>query len=332
MKKVNFKKVLFHQISNEPWLKEFWLSAVSTFIGTGILNIFFKSFEKSLIAGLMIGLYALIYSLYSTFKKESQEALKISKELSEKCIQLMNIHNAFLYDEWLYDHINKVHDIHINVKTNRMHLKLVIEEINKGIDSAELYMKGKRIDYGGLNGENKRQKRLKDIVSHSDQYVKAVTAYDPLYWEEFWNNKNGFSENYRKANIEAAERGVIIERIFILPRAIINGEDNDKSESIKKTAKLMIGKNQNLKIYFLPEDIVDKISPEVSNYKNVHFLICDDKFVGLARSFSSQSQTESFISIAIKSDIEEMKDVFNDLLVEAIDASSSALLRNDAEK
>jgi hypothetical protein len=326
MKKYSFKQISFNEL---------WLSILSTVVSSVLFNLIFKAWEKSVIAGLIIGLYAFMYSLYNSFNKEAEEAsvqnkeaLRISRELSEKCVQLLKISNSFLHDEWLYYHINKVHDIHINVKTNRMHLQFVIEEINKGINSAELYMNGKRIDYGGLNGENKRQKKLKDIVSTSNHYVIAVTGYDPLYWEEFWNKKDGFSVQYRAANIEAAEkRGVKIDRIFIIPRAIINGEDNNECESIKKIALPMIGKSPNLNIYFLPED---RVSPELSNYKNVHFLVCDDMFVGLARNFSNQDQTESYISIAIKSDIEEMKEIFNDLLVEAIDASSSVLLRNNA--
>lgn len=323
MKKYSFKQISFNEL---------WLSIVSTAVSSVLFNLMFKTWEKSLIAGLVIGLYAFMYSLYNSFSKEaeeanekSQQALRISRELSERCVQLLKISNAFLYDEWLYCSINKVHDIHSTVKKNKTHLQFVTGAIDAGISDAEVFMNGKKIDYSGWKEEGKRQRKLRTIVENSNYYVKAVTSYDPVYWENFWNKKDGFSESYRKTNIEAAKRGVFIERIFILPNSIINGEDKDGGRRIEKIVEPMINKSENLNIYFVSDD---NLSPDLSHYKKYNFLICDNLFVGLARDFANQQETQGYISIAIKSDVDEMLEIFNGLLEEAIDPMSSGLLRN----
>jgi hypothetical protein len=310
---MNFKQILDHEL---------FTSFLWTFISTIIFYFLFKDWQWSMIAGLVLGLYAYVYSLYNLFNKESKKALLLSEALSEKCLTLLGIRELYSND-WLQEALNRMVVIERSTIRHQAFLTFARTEINRGINAAEGLLKGKKIDYSGWEKELERQLWLKDIVSNSKTYVKAVTSYDPIYWDNFWN-KRGFSDEYTKININVAQSGVLVERIFILPDVILDGQDTDGCDKIRRIVQPMIGKHSNLKISFVS---ADKIPQAMAQYKRINILIADDLFVGFSENFSNQAKTSGYVAIALPNEVARVKNMFSNLAIDAHPAESYEFMK-----
>jgi hypothetical protein len=310
---MNFKQILDHEL---------FTSFLWTFISTIIFYFLFKDWQWSMIAGLVLGLYAYVYSLYNLFNKESKKALLLSEALSEKCLTLLGIRELYSND-WLQEALNRMVVIERSTIRHQAFLTFARTEINRGINAAEGLLRGKKIDYSGWEKELERQLWLKDIVSNSKTYVKAVTSYDPIYWDNFWN-KRGFSDEYTKININVAQSGVLIDRIFILPDVILDGKDTDGCEKIRRIVQPMIEKHSNLKIYFVS---ADKMPQAMARYKTMNILIADDLFVGFSENFSNQATSSGYVAIALPNEVDNAKSIFSNLAIDAHPAESYKFMK-----
>lgn len=300
---------------------ELTISFVLTIISSVLFYFLFKDWQQSTVAGLILGLYSFIFSLYNLVIKENKKALELSKELSEKYISLLGV-TDISSNNWLQEILNRMVAIEKSTERHKGFLNFTRREIGKAIDVAEGILKGKKIDYSGWEAEIERQLWLKDIVRDSRRYVRAITSYDPVYWDNFWH-KRGFSDEYVKINIEAAKNGVYVERIFVLPDVILKGQDLDGCDKVKEIVMPMLNK-QNIKIYFAS---AEEISKDLPQYKTVNCLVADDLFVGFSIDFSDKSKSSGYISMALLDEVEKIKNIFNCLLVESSSAEEYEFLK-----
>lgn len=310
---MNFRQILDHEL---------FTSFLWTFISTIIFYFLFEDWQSSMTAGLVLGLYAYVYSLYNLFNRESKKALLLSESLSEKCLTLLGIRELYSND-WLQESLNRMVVIERSTIRHQTFLNFARSEISRGINAAEGLLRGKRIDYSGWEKELERQLWLKDIVSNSKTYIQAVTSYDPIYWDNFWN-KRGFSDEYTKLNINVAQSGVLIDRIFILPDMILDGKDKDGCEKIRRIVQPMIGKHSNLNIYFVS---ADKMPQAMVRYKTVNFLIADDLFVGFSEDFSNQAKANGYVAISLPNEVDNVKSMFRNLFIDSHPAENYEFIK-----
>ena len=95
---MNLKPVLDHEL---------FVSFIWTFISTIVFWFLFKNWQLSMVAGLVLGLYSYVYSLYNLFSRESKKALKLSEDLSEKCLSLLGIKDLYS-NNWLQESLNRM--------------------------------------------------------------------------------------------------------------------------------------------------------------------------------------------------------------------------------
>ena len=310
---MNLKPVLDHEL---------FVSFIWTFISTIVFWFLFKNWQLSMIAGLVLGLYSYVYSLYNLFSRESKKALKLSEDLSEKCLSLLGIKDLYS-NNWLQESLNRMVIIERSTERHQTFLTFTRIEISRGINEAEGLLRGKKIDYSGWEKELERQIWLKDIVANSKNYVKAVTSYDPIYWDNFWN-KRGFSDEYTKINISVAKRGVRIDRIFILPDVILDEKDREGCAKIRQIVQPMLMQHSNLRIYFIS---ADKMPQAMARYKTVNFLVADDLFVGFSEDFSNQARANGYVAIALPDEVNTVKNMFGHLSIDAHPAEEYKFLQ-----
>lgn len=291
---------------------ELFIAFLFTIISSVCFYYLFKDWQLAMVAGLVLGLYSYVYSLYNLFIKENREALKISRDFSEKCLSLLRIEDLYS-NNWLQDTLNRMVAIEKSAERHQTFLNFARTEISRGINEAEGVLRGKKIDYSGWKKESERQVWLKDIVVSSKSYIKAVTSYDPVYWDNFWNRR-GFSEEYTSVNIDAAKRGVVIDRIFILPDIILNGTDKNSCNQIRRIVAPMLSQSSNLRIYFVS---ADRMPQSTSQYKTVNFLVADDLFVGFSEDFSKQTETYGYVAIACQDEVDKVLSIYRNLAMDA---------------
>jgi hypothetical protein len=291
---------------------ELFVSFIFTIISSVGFYFLFKNWQLAMVAGLVLGLYSYVYGLYNLFSKENHEALKLSRDFLEKCLSLLSIEDLYS-NNWLQDTLNRMVAIEKSAERHQTFLNFARTEISRGINEAEGVLRGKKIDYSGWKKEAERQVWLKDIVVSSKTYIKAVTSYDPVYWDNFWNRR-GFSDEYTSVNIAAAKRGVLIDRIFILPDIILNGTDENSCNQIRRIVSPMLGQSSNLRIYFVS---ADRMPQATSQYKTVNFLVADDLFVGFSEDFAKQTETNGYVSIACQDEVEKVLFIYRNLAMDA---------------
>jgi hypothetical protein len=290
------------------------------------ITILFQDPKSGIISGMLTALFSHIKVLHEQFARRNRKALLESKELSKRCVNLLQINNNFLSDDWLFCSLQKIIESDNSSQKHCYLLTLVREQISQGIEEAKVTLDGRMIEYLGSQREIKRQSILTDIIKESRHYIKAVTSFDPVYWKTFWKNTN-ISEKYIQANISAAQKGVDIERIFLLPDAILEGGDQENSATIRAIMLSMVKKHPNLQIKCVStDDMHNAIAP----YQNAGLLVADDLFVAVSYSPSQLDlpYTEGgYIAIAIREEIIDALHIFETLEQFAKPAESFPFLR-----
>jgi hypothetical protein len=294
------------------WHKnEFIISIVTTIISSLLFSFIFKDGRLGLIAGLVLGFYSFILSLFNNLEKNVLSSFGELQRDQREIIHLIGI-NDLHSNIWLQQVLRDVASIEqkANDLNHQIVKQYVKDEIGRNInDLHTTFHTGTKKYYEGWDHETERQIWLRNIIQGSKLYVKAVTSYDPIYWKNFWGRPN-FSQEYVHANISAAERGVKVERIFILSDEILNGSDKYLCSLIQSFVKPMLDKSANLKTLFASSS---QIPPSHSNYKTSNFLFSDNAFVGFLDKFSEEDKSSGFIAILDQKELQKCDLIYQTL-------------------
>jgi hypothetical protein len=308
------------------WLKsEFILSIVITVITSILFNAIFKDWRLGVIAGLVLGLYSFMLSLYNNLEKKIHTSSDKLLNNQRETIDLLEI-NDLHSNAWLKQVLKRVASIESYTRSKNHDVlgKFIKQELAKNLKDLEsTFYTGQKLYYNGWDSETERQIWLKDIIQGSNCYVKAVTSYDPIYWQNFWGRTN-FSKEYFHANISAAERGVNVERIFILSDDILNGHDTTLCSLVKSFVVPMLNKSTNLKTLFVSTSQIPQFH---NNYKTSNFLLSDDIFVGFSENFSEGDQSSGFISILDTKELQKCFTIYRTLIRYAENAYSFPFIK-----
>lgn len=133
--------------------------------------------------------------------------------------------------------------------------------------------------------------RLKEIVESSESYVYAVTYDARDYLRNFWSKL--VVREYVQHNLALADRGVAIERIFVVTPETLTGIDREKSEKLHEIIEAFVTANR-------PNIITRVISieqlPESHKTWDTSFLISDDYAASESDGMKHGAQVRAYIS------------------------------------
>jgi hypothetical protein len=276
------------------------------------------SFKSAIIAGLIAAIHSYIGNLYDNLKADTQEIVQDSRKLFERCISLIDIHNKSQGNPWLHKTLEDIVIVNEATHYDKVLSRFVRSQIDEGIHESQKIFKGQRWDSKGSEAETKRRRQLLDIINHSVTQINAVTSTDPTYLETFWQ-RDHFSQAYLQANLDAASRGVLIQRIFVLPETILSGADERGIQAIKTIIEPMLGKSENLQIYYVPEK---NLSPFLATQGNQNFMIVDKLFTSMSFREKVDEESSGYLTIAMSSEISRMSDIFYSLFERAQPANT----------
>lgn len=291
--------------------------------GVFVSELFFTEFDQSVIAGLLIGLYSVFLQLFFYIRHLYRESLDSFSERTEHFLNLLKIDNDF--DKYpdlsiILDKIIVAFKEASSVHPLLMHF--AHEDLKQGISELENTTRGKSIHLSGWKKEITRKMMLIKFVKGANKYIYAVTSYDDKYWEDFWL-KDG--KEYIKANIDAAEKGVIIKRIFIIPKDLLDRKaSNETFNQLTNTIRQMLGKD-NLSILCTP---IEQLSPEIEEYKNTNFLVVDNIFTSFSENYSDEKTTKGYVSMRMDKETRKLKEAFDKIKYYSKPAEYFAFIKN----
>jgi len=152
--------------------------------------------------------------------------------------------------------------------------------------------------------------------------VKAVTFLLQGEWDD-----SPQVQEYLKSNIDAAQRGASVERIFIMDKSLLN--DAIKNEAVKKHTKDQSNETK-LKGYFVDRTRLKKEEPELYNASGDGFIIINLK-VALIDKMYSEGKYRNIVTLN-KNVIKELDETFMRLKRDSIELSSSLVKGFDNPK
>lgn len=274
------------------------IAALIGVIGTIIFPFIFKDLKQGIIAGLVTTLICLIFELRilleSIGQEKSTKIFDLVNNNSEKLAELIKVNNEFFYEDELFEILNKIVEtrkLAISKANNTLAFKRIIfsaiEQIEKEL------INGFSIETG--DDEWKRNNLLIEIINTAKSYIYALTFDDNQYFKDFWEYRV-FTKEYIETNIEAAKRGVRIERIFIVDQKIISGNNLSPNEQSKREHLLKISEdlttsNSLCKVYWVSKESL----PDDMKQSNTSFLVSDDSNASESNGICKGNRIVSYV-------------------------------------
>lgn len=193
---------------------------------------------------------------------------------SDRLAELIKLNNQYFHEDELFTMLERIVEAR-KLAIKRTDNTLAFHKIiYNAIDQIERELiNGFRVETG--EDEWERSKQLKEIVSGAKLYVYALTFDSNEYLNDFWAKV--FAKEYVETNLEAARRGVKVERIFIVDSKIISGDKLSAEEQVTRERLIEISKslsasNNQSKVYWVSKQSL----PDELKQTNTSFLVSDD--------------------------------------------------------
>lgn len=225
----------------------------------------FKSKDTEIIAAILIGIFTQVSQLFiSINRNKTHTELTISMHI-KKIVEMLKVHNDYFDNNWLFSVFNKIVNI-IRLSENKPHDLHRVKEIIDNALMNSVKIIGEKYEINILSGEMERIVTLNEAVQRAQNYIFAITVDKNNYFENFWQDIN---KEYINLNVQAAKRGVKIERIFIMSSDSFNPK-TIKGKKFSQLAKNLKLGGKNMKIF----------RADIENFPNIDQLnslfICDD--------------------------------------------------------
>jgi hypothetical protein len=270
-------------------------------IGSSVYFSYTTTGTSGVIATFAVGAYVLLLQLLLLTETSNKNSL-------DKVLSALKIEKELYNYDWTFSALQKVATIYTHPNSTLMFIdKCIKDSITEGIQNAEnILQNGKKLPLG-RDKEIDRQQWLLHAIENSKKYVYAVTSCNQEYIDSFWIRNKKFANTYINANIEAANRGVEIHRIFILPEQ--TSENSDLFSKITSIIRPMVAENipKKLKVSV----VLNEAMKEISNCNENNFIVVDNIFCGATDNFSENHN--GYISICQDSVINNLKKTFKKL-------------------
>lgn len=263
-------------------------------------EVLFWDVQYALLAGIMAIGVTNTYTLLSEAKEHKNHTTSTIAEHIRKIVDVLKIQNAFFDDKWLNSVFNELVEL---IKTTHPH---DLERV-KGVISGSLQNSKEAIGspmYYEEKNELERMVHINKAVNNTQQYVCAVTFDTNNYFENFWQ---GVNEDYVTVNLEAAKRGVMIERIFVMSETVLQPKSKDeKARKFRAIVNSLKKGGENIKIYAVP---LERLQQQ-AQINPVSFFICDGV---IASEAGDDKEYFGYFSLNRADIVEKLRDRFDSI-------------------
>lgn len=229
-----------------------------------------KNLGIAILGGLCLGIYAHTYQIIDLLKEHSQNTVTSIENHITKIVEFLKVHNEYFNDKWLFNMLRQLVDMVRFANYSPHELEKVQKVFDEAVKTAKQNVGAPHFDDNIENGEIGRILLLNKAISNAKHYVYAVSFDKEGYFDDFWQKINN---DYLQVNIKAAkDRGVIIERIFVMDDDVIKDNKNQKNKKLRHIISDLKKGGKNLKNYVVSKS---EISQSVQNGGS-SFFICDD--------------------------------------------------------
>lgn len=209
-------------------------------------EVIFTTTSEGIVASLLVGIFTHTYQLFSEIKSHTDNTVNTIKEHIDKITLMLKQRNQYVDDEWLSKIISDIVAIVDFSKSTPADL----DRIKEDIDTAIAHAISKRGTYYIQENlfELNRIDKLNRALEIAKGNVYAVTIDVNEYFDIFWGNINN---HYSLTNIITAQRGVKIERIFVMEKYILNKGREEKSKRFWSIVSDLKKGGENVKIFFV---------------------------------------------------------------------------------
>lgn len=288
------------------------LCTIATIVLTVLIAMIFNSWQQGVIASLIVVAILLLVEFRGTLESERSKYNSNLTQATEKIVSLLRVHNRYFNDVGMFEMLNNIIRLRETAQKRKHDLARFDDIISRAIEKAEKEI-GKAVRIPTGDDELDRSIRLKEAINYAEKYVYALTYDENDYLNRFWNGN--FGREYIESNLSAAEKGVDIERIFVVNKSIIIGDSLNNTDSQKRERLIEMSKNLEIgsprcRVFWAAkEDLPDSLKRS-----NTSFLVSDD-YVGSESNGTSQGENVvGYVSYGERSEvIEPLKDRFKRL-------------------
>lgn len=193
---------------------------------------------------------------------------------NNKILRLIKIRFDYLHEEELFSALNKIISLADEAKVYNYNFATYCKMLNSKIEEVKKLLNDGFSTFT-RDDEYKRAAILDEIVLNSSDYIYAVTFDENKYIDIFWNGL--FQDQYVTSNLQAANRGTQVERIFIVDQKLIKNVDlsideQKKRKNLVEICRKLNNGHQKCLAYWISKESI----PQSLQNTNTSFLICDD--------------------------------------------------------
>lgn len=278
-----------------------------TVITIFLAEIVFDELRQAIIAGLLVGILAALFEVRLAIQDTGRSTIESTREYSERLVNYLDLRNVYTENDWLLKYLQGVIELK-QVAEQQVHdLARFQSIISQALEDARREV---GTPYSEPTGDNEMRRiiLLNEAVISSKEYVWAVSFDAYGYMERFWN-ADVFSKEYNASNIEAAKRGVKIERIFVVEKKAGAAGDKEKWKKLLNHIRVQKRGSRNITVYVASiEDL-----PGSLKESNTSFLVSDDRVGSESSGMSNGTEIDGYVSYGDKAVIDTLKQRFNDL-------------------
>jgi hypothetical protein len=265
----------------------------------------FKDTGEGIVASILVGIFFHTFQLFGELEKHKKDTADTIQVHIKKIVNVLRIQNEYFDDKWLFMVFDNVVDIVKFSKSNIHDLERVQGEIDNSLQKAKELIGAPFFIDNLERGEWSRIVYLNRAFENSQRIVQAVTMDERNYFDNFWQPLNS---GYSKLNVDAAKRGVTIQRIFVMDGIILK---KGKDEKTKKFWDLILDLKKggsNISIYFLDK----RKLLEYKELGDTSFFLCDG--VVASESGREENNNGGYFSLNDKDRYANLKQKFEILL------------------
>lgn len=212
------------------------LLAVSVLVTIGT-ELIFKALEPAVLAGLIVLVLGSLYEVRSQILQTAEATQARSDKTLERLITYLRVERAYSPDDWLVLLMEEMLSLKMMAKDKPWELDRMRALLEQAIDTAKR-------DSGHpytlvVAHEFDRALHMKRAIEHAKERVRAVSFDAGDYIDRFWADM--FSEAYVRSNVEAAARGVKIDRVFVVADDVLTTKERQKTAKLRALLKQLAG-------------------------------------------------------------------------------------------
>lgn len=208
-------------------------------------------------------------SIVNTTRTSAEANSVLTQQSTDRIIKYFGLADAFAPKDWFADALTELIALKRSAEKKPFERGRFQEMLKEMVVSTGRAI-GRPVHIE-IPDEIVRIARLKEIVENSESYIYAVTYDVRDYLRNFWSKL--VVREYVQHNLALADRGVTIERIFVVTPETLSGADREKSDKLHEIMAAFLAANRR---NLVTRIISIEQLPESHRTWDTSFLISDD--------------------------------------------------------